>query len=138
METTNPYKSFNTDKSIEELQYEMLQYKIRLEDLSYTLHFLKKIVESDVYQPQVINLFETLANFKKDIEAINKKRVLLLKEVDEYKSHIKIKIECDDLACDNFFINEHDELEQKLHLFFVNVSNLKIKAFQYLESVIKK
>ena len=138
METINPYKSFNTDKSIEELQYEMLQYKIRLEDLSYTLHFLKKIVESDVYQPQVINLFETLANFKKDIEAINKKRVLLLKEVDEYKSHIKIKIECDDLACDNFFINEHDELEQKLHLFFVNVSNLKIKAFQYLESVIKK
>ena len=138
METTNPYKSFNTDKSIEELQYEMLQYKIRLEDLSYTLRFLKKIVESDIYQPQVINLFETLANFKKDIEAINKKRVLLLKEVDEYKSHIKIKIECDDLACDNFFINEHDELEQKLHLFFVNVSNLKIKAFQYLESVIKK
>ena len=138
METTNPYKSFNTDKSIEELQYEMLQYKIRLEDLSYTLRFLKKIAESDIYQPQVINLFETLANFKKDIEAINKKRVLLLKEVDEYKSHIKIKIECDDLACDNFFINEHDELEQKLHLFFVNVSNLKIKAFQYLESVIKK
>lgn len=136
METKNNFKSFNENKSINELKYNMLQFKTKIEAEIIEYKFYKKLIEASIYKTNAINLFENLELFKKDINATEKEAVELLSEINFHSNSISNKIECDDLLCDNFFIKSHDELEEKTHHFFMNCTKFKIRFFQYLESVL--
>ena len=137
MEIKNAFRSFNENKSIEELKYNMLQFKIRLKELIIEYKFYKNLLEASIYKSNTINLFENLEKFKKDVSIAEKEALELLKEINSHSNSITHKIECEDLVCDNFFIRNHDELEEKIHNLFIKSMNLKFKWFQYLESVLK-
>lgn len=138
MESLFTYKSFNTDKTVEELEYNMLQYKTRIEYLESEMNFFNFLMEGNVFESRIMNLFETLALFKKDINFLNQTRKELLNEVIAHSAQLTTKIECDDLACDNYFIKEHEELEEKVIHFLSKTTLLKAKIIEYLEGVIKK
>lgn len=137
METKNIFKSFNENKSIEELKYNMLQFKTRLEELIIECKFFKNLIEASIYKSNSINLFENLEKFKKDMKCLEKETLELLKDINSHSNSITNKIECEDLVCDNFFIGSHDRLEEKIHKLFIKSMNLKFKWFQYLESVFR-
>ncbi len=136
MEIKNDFKSFNENKSIEELKYNILQFKTRLEELIIEYKFYKNLLEASIYKSNTINLFENLEQFKKDINIAEKEALELLKEINSHSNSIVNKIECEDLVCDNFFIKIQDELEKKIHQLFIKSTNLKFEWFQYLESVL--
>jgi hypothetical protein len=137
METKNIYKSFNDNKSIEELKYKLLQYNTRVEEEIIEYKFYQNLIEASIYKSNAINLFENLEMFKKEINATENEASELLKEIKLNSNSITNKIECEDLFCDNFFIKSYDELEEKTHSFFIKCTNFKIQMFQYLESVLK-
>ncbi|KGL62506.1 hypothetical protein [Polaribacter sp. Hel1_85] len=136
METENTYKSFNDNKSIEELKYNMLQFKIRLEEEIYENKFYKTLLEASIYKSNTRNLFENIEKFKQEIDTIENEALELLKEINSHSNSITHKIECDDLSCDNFFIESHNALEEKSYKFFIKCSGLKIQLFEYIESVL--
>lgn len=136
METKNIFKSFNEKKSIEELKYNMLQFKTKIEEELIEYKFYENLIEASIYKTNAINLFENLELFKKEINATENEASDLLIEINLHSNSISNKIECDDLFCDNFFIKRHDELEEKTHNFFIKCTKFKIQFFQYLESVI--
>ena len=138
MESLFTYKSFNNDKTVEELEYNMLQYKIRIEYLESEMNFFNFLIDANIFESRIMNLFETLTLFKKDIDFLNQTRKELLNEVIAHSAQLTTKIECDDLACDNYFIKAHDELEEKIIHFFSKAILLKSKIIEYLEGVIKK
>jgi hypothetical protein len=137
MKKRTNYNSFNENKSIEELLHNMLQFKKRLEEVIIEYKFYKNLLEASIYKLNAINLFERLEEFKKDINTTEKEALELLQEIKSYSNLITNKIECEDLVCDNFFIKIHDELENKIYELFIKNTNLKLKCFQYLESVLK-
>lgn len=59
-------------------------------------------------------------------------------KVTHHINKINDKIECEDLACDNYFINELDNLELTFHKLVSEYTGLKSQMLQYLQSVIKK
>lgn len=136
MKTQETYKSFNSNKSIEELQYNISSAISILENLSLELEFYEHLLDKPIYKKHAINLYERLTNYKNEIKGINTKRVNLLNELYSHTNHIKIKIECEDLACDNYFVKEHEDIELKIFGFYNALSNFKFKLFQYLESVL--
>lgn len=137
METENTYKSFNDEKTIEELQYNMLRHKTTLESFIPEFSFFKYLLKSTIYKDTVINLFETLELYKNELTYLEKTTENLIIDAKAHSNKITDKIECEDLACDNYFINEYDKLEHKIPDFLIEYSSFKSKMFQYLQSVIK-
>ncbi|WP_347925543.1 hypothetical protein [Pontimicrobium sp. SW4] len=137
METQNIYKSFNNEKTIEELQYSMLQYKTTLESFKPEYSFYKHLLKSQIFKSNVINLFEYLERFKKTIADHEISTANLIIEINSHNNQITKKIECDDLVCDNYFIKEYDVLENKIHTFLIEYSNFKLQMLPYLQSAIK-
>ena len=83
-----------------------------------------------------MNLYETFAKFKNEINSLNKNTKELLNELNSHAHHIRNKIECDNIACDSFFISEQDNLDGKVFKFNIKIFNFKFRLFQYIESVI--
>jgi hypothetical protein len=137
MDVENIYKSFNENKSIEELKYNMLQYNKRLKEEIIEYKFYQNLIEASIFKSNTRNLFENLEMFKKDINNTENKALELLKEIEMHSNSISNKLECEDLFCDNFFIESHNDLEKKTYQFFIQCSNFKIKMFEYLESILK-
>ena len=137
MERINNYKSFNENKSVEELKYNMLQFKTRLEEIIIENNFYNHLLQASIYKENTINLFEKIAKFKGSLDKNEKEILELLTEINSHSNSITNKIECDDLFCDNFFIKTHDDLEVKIYNFFMKSTAFKIQLFQYLESVLK-
>ena len=136
MEAIEVYRSFNSNKSIEELQYNVSRHKTTIENLKFELHFYKFLLSKAIFKPHVINLYERLTKFKNEIMAMNEIGINLINELNSHAHLIRNKIECEDLACDNFFIKNHDDLELKVFSFNTEISNFKFRLFQYMESVI--
>lgn len=137
MKTHQAYKSFNTEKSIVELQYNMLGYVVRLKYLKEELEFLNFLVNASIYKANMMDLFENLEHFKKEIQRNLTKCDLLLIEANLKASQIVNKIECDELACDNYFIDAQNSLEQNIYEFNIENNLLKSEIANYLRGVIK-
>tara|TARA_R110002051_G_scaffold31017_2_gene71157 strand:- start:169 stop:588 length:420 start_codon:yes stop_codon:yes gene_type:complete len=136
MKTKNEYKSFNTDKSIEELKYNLLQQRETFGNLIIEQEFYKKFLNAPIYQSEKLNLFEKLEGFKNELKQTAETNKLLLNEIGVQLFQIDKKVECDDLFCDNFFIKEIDTLELKIHNFLIKITALKLQMIEYFEDVI--
>lgn len=137
METITRNKGFNRDKSIEELQYNAHEWKVKLEFLKVELDFLKFLISQNVFESGIINLFERLQIFKQDIDTANQKGSKLLDKTNEHSNQITNKIEFDNLQCDYFFTEIHENLEFEIEVFLEETNNLKLQLFQYIQSVVK-
>jgi hypothetical protein len=137
MKTYQEYKSFNREKSIEELQYAMNFHIEKLQVLKEELQFLQFLISTDIYKNKVMNLFEDLEKFKKELKKKLHKCGKLIIDAHFHASQIANKIECDELACDNYFIDAHNELEQNIFQLTNNSSKLKLDMFNFLKGVIK-
>jgi len=138
MKTKIEYKSFNNNKAIEELQYNLLQKRETLRNLIAEHQFYTFLLNAPIYKSLALNLFETLEGFKSEIEKVDQKTKMLLNEIGMQLYQIDKKIECQDLVCDNFFIKEIDNLEYKTSIFLIDIIDLKSRIFQYLQHVIIK
>lgn len=137
MKTHLEYKSFNGEKSIEELQYNMQKQIERLHCLQEDLIFLQFLISADIYKSKIINLFENLEQIKKELSnGINTYNRLIAK-ANAFRSQIFNKVECNDLECDNYFITTLNDLEQHIHQFSNKMEILKLEIFNYLQSVIQ-
>jgi len=136
METENTYKSFNENKSIEELQYNMFQHRLKLKDLLDNNQFITYLLKASIYKQGTLNLFETLEKYKEHTNEMETLASNILDEVNSHSKQIKNKIEGEDIACDTFFIKKHDDLELKIHKLFIESRTSKRHMFQYLKSVI--
>ncbi|WP_339895460.1 hypothetical protein [uncultured Algibacter sp.] len=136
METLQSYKSFTDDKSIEELQFNILTDITSLENLKFELQFYKLLLDKPIFKPHEINLYETLVKFKNEIQALNENCTNLLNDLSSDAKLIGKKIECEDLACDHFFIKEHDAIKHKIFNFKEKIFIFKFRLFQFIESVI--
>ena len=135
MKTKNEYKSFNTDKSIEELKYNLLQQRETFGNLIIEQEFYKKLLNAPIYQSEKLNVFEKLEGFKNELKQTVETNKLLLNEIGVQLFQIDKKVECDDLFCDNFFIKEIDTLELKIHNFLIKITALKLQMIEYFQDV---
>ncbi|QFZ53675.1 hypothetical protein FEZ18_02080 [Oceanihabitans sp. IOP_32] len=136
MKSKLTYKSFNSTKSIEALKYATSLDIVNLENIKIDLDFYKTLLKKSIYKPQVLDLYERLVIFKREIATLDTTCTALLSALQQHANQISNKIECDDVACDNFFIQEHDALELQVFNFKTEIANFKFRFFQYIESVV--
>ena len=136
MKPKTEYKSFNTDKTIEELNYNLLNKRDVFRDLIIEQDFYKKLLNAPIYKSQKLNLFEILEDFKRALKNTAETTKELLNEIGMQLFQIDKKVARNDLFCDHFFIKEMDDLELKIHDFLFKISVLKTDMFEYCKDVI--
>lgn len=137
MKTSQEYKSFNNEKTIAELQYNMQRFRANLQFLKEDLDFLNFLVNTSIYKENMRDLFENLERFKKEILKAFNKCDMLITEANFQANQITQKIECDELACDNYFISAQNNLEKNIYDFIIESYLLKTEMYNYLKGVIK-
>ncbi|SFZ92278.1 hypothetical protein SAMN05428642_102630 [Flaviramulus basaltis] len=138
MKTIPDFKSFNRDKTMEELEYNTKKWKNQIDFLQIDFVFLKSLIDSDIYNSGIINLFETLQLYKTEIQNVIIDCKEVLNKLISHEEHIKIYLECDDIDCDYFFIETHVKIEYNVELLVKKSNNLKTQIFEYIKSVIIK
>tara|TARA_R110001592_G_C12716718_1_gene708458 strand:- start:163 stop:579 length:417 start_codon:yes stop_codon:yes gene_type:complete len=138
MEISTEYKSFNRDKSVEELKYDCMNWNGNLQLLKIELAFLKGLLDYNIYEPHTINLFETLQLLKKNIDDANKKIIEFETQTTHYMAQLDENFKCKFGNCSRFYIELHEKKDYDLYEFFNESNNLKIELFQFIQSTIRQ
>jgi hypothetical protein len=136
METKRVYKSFNSNKSLEELLYGISNDSQRLTELKIELQYYATLIDKPIFIKNVMNLFEKLSELKNDIIQLEKTRIKLLIKVKSHINLISNKIVCQDTVCDIFFIDAFNQLEKEIFHFDNEIFNFKRRYYEYIEGVI--
>jgi hypothetical protein len=135
MQTDKPFINFNTNKTIQELQDNMFSHIEKLEGYMLENSFYEFLLGEPMYKPNKMNLIESFEELIKKIGIVNKKSEHLISEVNLHVNQIYKKIECEDLYCDNFFIENHNRLECKIKALDLEYAAIKTQMFSYLKKV---
>jgi len=138
METKPVYKSFNSNKSLEELLYFITNDLQRLTELKIELQFYTILIDKPIFIKNVMNLFEKLSELKNRIIQLENTRIKLLIKIKSHINLISNKIVCQDTVCDIFFIDAYNEVEKETFNFDKEILNFKSRYYEYIQGVIIK
>jgi hypothetical protein len=93
-------------------------------------------LDSDIYNSNVINLFETLQLYKAQIKGVEKKCSEVLDKLISHEKHTEIYLECDDIDCDYLFLEMHAKKEYEVTVLVEESNHLKMQLFEYIKSVV--
>jgi hypothetical protein len=136
METKPVYKSFNSNKSLEELLYCISNDSQRLTELKIELQFYATLIDKPIFIKNVMNLFEKLSELKNRIIQLEKTRIKVLIKIKSHINLISNKIACQDTVYDTFFMDAYNQLEKEIFNFDNEIFNFKRRYYEYIEGVI--
>lgn len=58
----------------------------------------------------------------------------LKKELTEYENKLKGILECQDLSCDTYYLENHKALKERFEQFLMDINSYKTKVFNYTGS----
>ncbi|RPD98747.1 hypothetical protein EGM88_06035 [Aureibaculum marinum] len=130
------YKAFSNDKSVDELHYNTEQWTSELEFVIFELPFLKRLVKYYPYMNSIPNLFENIQSFTKKLDEFENEQPKLIKEIRNHNNQLEGKLECNDLSCDAFYLNEYNQLAENIFNYLQEYKNLKIDIYKFMHGVI--
>lgn len=126
------------EKEIAALIKENMAWK---EDLSYTgeeINFLSKFLEGDVFQKNILNLYEKIQIFSSQLDVLRTQNLDLAMEVHNNQYDIEGMLECEDISCEIFYHDEHLKLGMRIMEFMKNFKKFKLEVFSYTSGLLKK
>jgi hypothetical protein len=136
METKRVYKSFNSNKSLEELLYGISNDSQRLTELKIELQYYATLIDKPIFIKNVMNLFEKLSELKNRIIQLENTRIKLLIKIKSHINLISNKIACQDTVYDIFFMDAYNQLEKEIFNFDNEIINFRRRYYEYIEGVI--
>lgn len=99
--------------------------------------FFKKLFSSALIEKTDINRQEILF-LQKELEVLHSKNEKLEDKLLEFTNELEGIKECDDLQCETFFLNNHQQFKIEIENYFFQNRRLKTLIFSYIDSGIKK
>ena len=130
------YKTFNRDKSIDELHYYTSKWMVELGFVDIELPFLKRLIKTYPFKGNIPNLFENIQIFISKLDQFGNDKSDIIKEIIEHNNQLQGMLECNDMSCDDFYLNEYDALAKKIFNYLQSYQNLKMEIYIYFRSVL--
>lgn len=111
------------------------------EELSYAgeeINFLSKFLDADVFQKNILNLFEKIQIFSSQLDVLRTQNLDLAMKVHNNKYDIEGMLECEDISCEIFYHDEHLKLGLRVMEFIRNFKDYKLQVFSYTSGLLKK
>ena len=126
------FKEFNQSKNMDELLYEDAQYTANLNFIKTELKFLKFLLKTYPFKNNIQNLFERIQLYNSEIEKFNNELNENLNEIRKHETELNGMLECDELNCDNFYVNKHQKLAATLFNYNRKYQDFKTGIYQYI------
>ena len=111
------------------------------EELSYAgeeINFLSKFLEADVFQKNILNLYEKIQIFSSRLDSLRTQNLDLSKEMHNNKYDIEGMLECEDISCEIFYHDEHLKLVLRVKEFITSFKKFKLEVFSYTAGLFRK
>lgn len=126
------------EKEIAQLLKENEEWKDQLSYAAEEIHFLEKFLDADIFQKNILNLYEKLQLYATQLENFKSDNLELSMEVHNNRYDIEGMLECEDIGCEIFYHDEHLKLEQRVLNFLKNFSHFKLEVFSYSAGLLRK
>lgn len=126
------------EKEITQLLKENEEWKDQLSYAAEEIHFLEKFLDADIFQKNILNLYEKLQVYVGKLENFKSDNLELSMEVHNNRYDIEGMLECEDIGCEIFYHDEHLKLEQRVLDFLKNFSHFKLEVFSYSAGLLRK
>ncbi len=127
----------NTEEALLKFHHDILWWKSIIEYTETEISFTNRLLNSNAFEPNNLNLFENLQKFKHQIQTETRQLNNLKIEIEGHRQKMEGMIECDDLSCDVSYLKNHELMKNKFEVFFKNFSEHMSKIFNYTGSILK-
>ncbi|MGB5481393.1 MAG: hypothetical protein WBM91_09960 [Eudoraea sp.] len=107
-------------------------WKLTLGYIETETRFIDQLLNAQIYKENTPNLFERLQKFKHEIKTRVKETKNLKKEIAEYEDKLQGILECQDISCDTFYLENHKELKDRYEEFYTGLNDTKTRVFNYI------
>lgn len=98
--------------------------------------FIDRLLNSNAFKENTPNLFERLQQFKHEIATKTRETKNFKKEIENYEDKLKGILECEDISCDTYYLENHKDLKGRFEKFYENFNNYKTSVFNYTGSIL--
>lgn len=138
MSRTGSRKFSANEKEIAALLNENDSWKKRLSDAAEEINFLNKFLSADIFQNNILNLYETLRVYSSRLETFRTEGLDLTMEVHNNRYDIEGMMECEDISCEIYYHDAHLRLEQKVINFLENFNKFKLEVYSHTGGLLRK
>ena len=107
-------------------------WKLTLGYIETETRFIDQLLNAHIYKENTPNLFERLQKFKHEIKTRVMETKNLKKEIAEYEDKLQGILECQDISCDTFYLENHKELKGRFEEFYTGLNDYKARVFNYI------
>ena len=126
------------EKEIERLLKENSRWKERLSYFAEEINFLNLYIGADIFQNNVLNLYERLQLFYDELQNFRRENLELIREVHNHRYDIEGILECEDIGCEVFYHDEHLKLEQRILDFAQKFRKFKLEIFSFTGKFLRR
>lgn len=126
------------EKEIARLLKENEEWKDQLSISAEEIQFLEKFLEADIFQKNILNMYEKLRLYANELENFKSDNLALNMEVHNNRYDIEGMLECEDIGCEIFYHDEHLKLQQRVIDFLKNFGQFKMEVFSYTGGLLRK
>jgi hypothetical protein len=128
---------YTHEEALLKFHRDVLWWKSIIKYTETEILFINRLLNSKVFNVKQPNIFENLQKFKHQLK-IETRLLNELKEIIEgHDNKMRGMIDCDDLSCDEAYLENHESLRIKFEKFFKIYSEYKSKIYNYTGSLLK-
>ena len=134
----NQTMSERTQK-IKKLYWHIQHWKSDLQFMEDETAFIKKVLNSDIFEPNMPNQFERLQGYLGRMNEFKERKIRLRQVITKHENRLGSLLERydDDILKASIF-NSHDDLEMEVLSCTDDFKNLKAEIFNYVGGTLKK
>ena len=137
MKSELKYATFSSEKSINELLFNISFWDSEFEFIKIELSFLKHLIKTYPFQVSIPNLFEHLQLFILDLDNLEEDRASIVQNLSIQKNQLKSKPKKEDFNYGNFNLKDYDNLTEEIFNYLEQYKKTKSKIYQYINGLIK-
>ena len=100
--------------------------------------FLNLLLNADIYQKNVLNLYEKLRLLSTELENFKTENMEYTRDIHNHRYDIEGMLECEDISCEVFYHEEHVKLGQRISDFTERFKNFKLQVYSYTGHLFRK
>lgn len=130
--------SLEDKQKLEVLHREIRHWKSQLQFTVHESLFFTHLLDSDIFVPNILNLFERLQHYKNHLKKARETEEELRGEISKHITNLgEIMKQSDNAKYLDYYLR-HDRLQNKMGNYFEDFQKLKAEIFNYVAGVIKK
>ena len=129
------FRKFNRDRNQEELYYDTLHWIHELDFMDTELSFTEHLIKTYPFKNKILNLFERIQLFVKEIDTLKEKKNVLLDLIQKHEKELNGMLECNDLSCDSFYAVAHEKIALEIFNYVQKYRAFKIEINEYIKGI---